>query len=193
MFTTHVHLQLGFAISLTKKIIYTYLCSLILVKPSPQTGLIYCLSIGLKALRHIHLHIVSQKKLYPFNGHHFADDKVKRIFLNENIRTSINMSLKFVPKGKINNKSALVEVMAWRRTGDKPLSEPMLPSSQTHICGTRGRWITHLDASCRTKLLKVKKNLVTSKMRNHLIWLPTNDKTSRNYHCFIACPCVTEN
>ena len=103
------------------------------------------------------------------------------------------MSLKFVPKGKINNKSALVEVMAWRRTG-KPLSEPMLPSSQTHICGTRGRWIKHLDASCRTKLIKVKKNLVTSKMRNYLMggWLPTNDKPSRNYHCFIACPFVTE-
>ena len=34
--------------------------------------------------------------------------------------------LKFVPKGSINNKPALVQVMAWRRTGDKPLPEPML-------------------------------------------------------------------
>ena len=38
---------------------------------------------------------------------------------------SIQISLKFVPKGPIDNKSALGQVMAWRRTGDKPLSEPM--------------------------------------------------------------------
>ena len=32
----------------------------------------------------------------------------------------------FVPKGPIENDSVLVWVMAWCRTGDKPLSEPML-------------------------------------------------------------------
>ena len=36
------------------------------------------------------------------------------------------ISLKFVPKGSIDNKAALVQVMAWCRIGDKPLSEPML-------------------------------------------------------------------
>ena len=55
-----------------------------------------------------------------------ADDIFKCIFLNESVRISIKISLKFVPKGPIDNKSALVQVMAWRRTGDKPLSEPML-------------------------------------------------------------------
>ena len=55
-----------------------------------------------------------------------ADDIFKRIFLNENVRISIQISLKFVPKGSIDNKPALVQVMAWRRIGDKPLSEPML-------------------------------------------------------------------
>ena len=38
----------------------------------------------------------------------------------------IKILLQFVPKGPIDNKPALVQVMAWRRTGDKPLSEPML-------------------------------------------------------------------
>ena len=38
----------------------------------------------------------------------------------------INISLKLVSKGPIDNKSALVQVMAWRRIGDKPLSELML-------------------------------------------------------------------
>ena len=32
----------------------------------------------------------------------------------------------FVPKGPVDNKWALVRVMAWRRTGDKPLPEAML-------------------------------------------------------------------
>ena len=47
-------------------------------------------------------------------------------FLNENILILIQISLKFVPKGSINNILALVQIMAWRRTGDKPLSEPMM-------------------------------------------------------------------
>ena len=37
------------------------------------------------------------------NGRLFADDTFKRIFLNENIRISTKNSLKFVPKGPINN------------------------------------------------------------------------------------------
>ena len=36
------------------------------------------------------------------------------------------MSLNFVPKGSINNTPALVQKMAWRRPGDKPLPEPMM-------------------------------------------------------------------
>ena len=60
------------------------------------------------------------------NGRNFADDIFKRIFLNENVRISIEMSLKFAPKGPFNNISALVQIMAWRRTGDKPLSALMM-------------------------------------------------------------------
>ena len=55
-----------------------------------------------------------------------ADDIFKCNFLNEKARISITISLKFVPKGPIDNESALVQVMAWRRTDDKPLPEQML-------------------------------------------------------------------
>ena len=65
------------------------------------------------------------------NGHRFADDTFKRIFLNENVRISIKISLKFVSKGPIDNIPALVQIMAWRRPGDKPLSEPMVISLLT--------------------------------------------------------------
>ena len=75
------------------------------------------------------------------NGRLFADDTFKRIFLNENIRISTKNSLKFVSKGLINNIPALVLIMAWRRPGDKPLSESMLVRSLTHICVTRPQWV----------------------------------------------------
>ena len=42
------------------------------------------------------------------NGRHFADDTFKRIFLNENVIILIKISLKFAPKGPINNVPALV-------------------------------------------------------------------------------------
>ena len=60
------------------------------------------------------------------NGRRFADDVFKCIFLNENVIISIKISLKFVPKRSINNIPTLVQIMAWRRSGDKPLSEPMM-------------------------------------------------------------------
>ena len=59
------------------------------------------------------------------NGRHFADNILRCIFLNEN-NIPIGISLKLVPRGPINNKSALIQVMAWRRTGDKPLPEPVM-------------------------------------------------------------------
>ena len=37
------------------------------------------------------------------NGRHLADDIFKGIFLNENSSISINISLKFVPQGRIYN------------------------------------------------------------------------------------------
>ena len=75
------------------------------------------------------------------NEQHFAGDIFKRIFFNENVSISIKISLKFVPKDPINNIPALVQIMAWHRLGDKPLSEPMMVSLPTHICVTRPQWV----------------------------------------------------
>ena len=75
------------------------------------------------------------------NGRHFPDDIFKCIFLNESIWISFEISLKFVPKGPINNIPALVQIMAWRRPGDKPFSETMLVCLLTNICVTRPQWV----------------------------------------------------
>ena len=74
---------------------------------------------------------------------HFTDDIFKSIFLNENVWTSLQISLKFVPKFRISNIPALVQIMAWHRPGNKPLSEQMMVSLLMHICITQPQWVNH--------------------------------------------------
>ena len=77
------------------------------------------------------------------NGRHFPDDIFKWIFLNANVWIPIKISLKFVPKGPINNIPAMVKIMFWHLPGDKPLSEPMMVRLPTHICVTRPQWVNN--------------------------------------------------
>ena len=81
---------------------------------------------------HLHLYYVfwcprkAINTLRPIqNGHHFLDIFIC-VFLNEKVWISMAISLKFVSHGPMKNMSALVQIMAWRRSGDKPLSEPMM-------------------------------------------------------------------
>ena len=90
------------------------------------------------------------------NGRHFADDIFKCIFLNENAWISLKISLKFVPKVRINYIPALVQIMAWHRPGDKPLSEPMMVSLLTHICVTRPQWVNiFMKLFCKHLILHI--------------------------------------
>ena len=100
------------------------------------------------------------------NRRHFADDTFKPIFLNENIRISIRISLKFVPKVPINNIPALVQIMAWRRPGDKPLSEPMMVNLPMHICVTRPQWVKHKNEMINTIALLSKLDTTSAQYSN---------------------------
>ena len=80
------------------------------------------------------------------NGRHFTDGISKWIFLNENIW----IPLKFVHKSPINNLPALAQIMAWRRPGAKPLSEPMMVNLPTHICVTRPQWVNSVGVGYDT-------------------------------------------
>ena len=79
------------------------------------------------------------------NGCRFPDDIFKCIFFNENVWISLKISLKIVPNNipalVPNNIPAFVQIMAWRRPGDKPLSEPMIVRLLTHVCITRLQWV----------------------------------------------------
>ena len=75
--------------------------------------------VGIQCMRSLGCGGASTKELNTLrpnqNGRHFADDILKCIFLNENTWILIEISLKFVPKGSINNIPALVQIMAWCR------------------------------------------------------------------------------
>ena len=90
------------------------------------------------------LHIEAETKLTPFRRRHFQMDFLEWKCMNFDLFT---ISLKFDPRGPVNNIPSLVQIMAWRRPGDKPLSEPMTVSSLTHICVTRLQWV---KAACFT-------------------------------------------
>ena len=68
-------------------------------------------------------------------------DNFKSISFNEKVSISLEMWLKFVPKVRINNIPAFVQMMVWHRPGKKSLSEPMMVSLLTHICVTRPQWM----------------------------------------------------
>ena len=94
----------------------------------------------------LHRVIASNTKSRPRqNVRHFADGVCKCIFLNANVCILIKNSPKFVLKGPINNITALVQIMAWHRPGDTPLSELMMVSFLTHVCVTQPQCVKHPD------------------------------------------------
>ena len=69
-------------------------------------------------------------KWTPFRRRHFQMHFLEWKCLNSD-----------VPKGPINSIPAMVQIMAWRRPGAKPLPEPMMVSLPTHICVARPQWV----------------------------------------------------
>ena len=71
------------------------------------------------------------------NGRRFADNTFKRILVNENVIISTKISLKFVPKGLINNIPSLVQTrrqaIIW--TDDGYFTDAY------DICITRPQWV----------------------------------------------------
>ena len=109
----------------------------------PQRGTTLCLLISFI----LHCNVCLFNTLRPRqNDHHFADGIFNCIFFYKNVWISIKISLNFVPKSRINNIPALVQIMAWCRRGDTPLSEPMFASLLTHICITRPQWVNEVRA-----------------------------------------------
>ena len=82
---------------------------------------------------------------------------------------SINIPLKFVPKSQNNNILSLVQIIAWRRPGDMPLSEPMMERLLRHICVTP-QWVkiilTYLLCTCQPRNMSTKSDSVSMLLLN---------------------------
>ena len=104
-----------------------------------------------------------------------ADDIFKCIFLKENVWIPTKISLKFVPKGRINNIPALVQITARRCPGDKPLSEPRMESLLTHICVTRPQWVK-MTSLYWIGALEVTAQPYTSSMHGSMIQVAISSK-----------------
>ena len=101
-----------------------------------------------------------------------ADDILKCIFLNENDRIPIQISLIFVLRSPIDNTAALVHVMAWRRIGDKPLPESMMiPFTDAYM----QHWGNMSYFSEWHEILQwISWNLEAARCRFRFIWSPAN-------------------
>ena len=72
--------------------------------------------------------------------HIFPRQYFQMHLLENNVIITIDIPIKFVPKGPTNNIATFVQVMAWLRPGDKPLAQPRMVRLQRHIWVTRPKW-----------------------------------------------------
>ena len=90
-------------------------------------------------------HIESTTRWLPF-----SQTKISKTFRLWKLLYLIQISLKFVPSvHDNNNRQTLVQIMAWHRTSDMPLSEPMV-TYITEIFTTLPRWVNceGIDIDC---------------------------------------------
>ena len=106
-------------------------------------------------------------------------------FVNEKVWISIIISLKFVTNGPINDMPRLVQIMAWRRPGDAPLSEPMMINLLTHICIIPPHWVNKTFPT-------IKKSIISGVFRWHwgVIRLPQCQWNDSEKHIYSTNPII---
>ena len=106
-------------------------------------------------------------------------DRVKMRFLqttfiqynifNENDRICITISLNLSPGGPFDNLPTLVRIVAWCRSGNTPLFEPLWCNSRMQTYITRSHWVKALCLIYTVSSLSVSTKLST-KQRLLLFW-----------------------
>ena len=71
---------------------------------------------------------------------HFVDDIFKCISWRKCINFESNLT-EYFPKGIFDNIPELMQKMAWRLPGDRPLTEPMTVILLMHVCVTWPQWV----------------------------------------------------
>ena len=101
------------------------------------------------------------------NSTPFRNDIFKCIFSKKNALISLKLPLKVIPNVRIDNIAALVQIITERRPSDKALSESMVVSLLTHICGTRLQWVKWIWLHFWT-LLRFYNVAKTTKLQPHI-------------------------
>ena len=106
------------------------------------------------------------------NGYHFPENIFKCIFLNENVWISLKVLLKYVSQDPFNNIPALVQMVAWCRPGDKPLSEPCMCHSASMIQTARSYFAKFLMGLAKSAFYEYLTNIHPHQNdhRFHLSW-----------------------
>ena len=150
----------GLTIALWRRQIETFSASLAFVRKFTFIYIFWTLHYPLLK------HIEAETKWPPSSIRHF-----QMHFLEWNAWISLTISLKFVPKVPMNNIPALVLIMAWRRPGAKPLSEPVLIRLPTHICVARSQWVNYCENNiAQTAILLNMKRWIRNTPQRHMLW-----------------------
>ena len=86
------------------------------------------------------------------NGQHLANGIFKCTFFNKNLILT-KISLMFVFEGPNDNMPVLVQMMVWRQTCNKSLSEPMMAYYTDACMRTWPWWVNWLYSEHQLKLL----------------------------------------
>ena len=124
------------------------------------------------------------------NSRHFADDQFKPFSVNETVRIAIKISLNFIPKDPINNIPALIQIMAWRRPGDKLLFEPILFKLQMHICVTRPQWLQYMIWGTRSHKFTSYSKYSRNKWKTPKSWFLVHLWVIFYYQSDVICPAL---
>ena len=103
--------------------------------------------------RHLYIESATWGRIYARHLRHWGGSNMVAIFQTFSCAFSwmkiqkfrLRFHWRFFPKRPINNIPEMVQIMTWRRTRDKPLSEPMMVSLLTHICVTLSHWVNWLS------------------------------------------------
>ena len=125
----------------------------------------------------------------------FADGIFKCIVVNEKFYILLKISLKFIPKGPIDNNPALVQVMVCAEQATSHYLNQWWPSSLMHICGTRGRWVKSHQSKPPPEYNQISVNSSRESLRVCLLSGISAKylKSDENITCIMQVSCVLIN
>ena len=147
-----------------------------ILNPVLNTSMFFCITFGWELVPSwIPIANRNTQHMKNYRCHVSNIPPIQMSCLHENDRIPIHSSLKYVWRSPINHLTELIQVMAWRRTGDKPLPEPRMTQ---YMCGTRGRGVNNLCSLDHRVNYKIMFHIMSIEMFSHNLLQINSMKTS---------------